>query len=208
MPTIGDRRHWQRVYTEKDPSQVSWYEPVLERSLALVGEARLDHDAAILDAGGGASTLASDLLEAGYTDITVADISGSSLDEAKAQLGESADRVTWIEADIRNHDFGRRFDLWHDRALFHFMVEPRDRDAYVQTVRQTLRPGGHLLIATFGPDGPHRCSGLPVARYGATELSQTIGDDFELLMSGLEDHQTPSGNDQQFLYANLRRVAD
>jgi SAM-dependent methyltransferase len=206
MSSRDDRSHWQRVYAERDPRQVSWYEPTLKSSLALIGEAQLDGDAAILDVGGGASTLASDLLAGGYTDITVADISGSSLDHARAQLGKAADRITWVEADIRKHDFGRRFDLWHDRALFHFMVQPTDRDAYLDTLQRTLRTGGRLLVSTFGPKGPTRCSGLPVARYGATELSQVLGDDFELVTSALEGHRTPSGKEQQFLYAYLRRV--
>jgi SAM-dependent methyltransferase len=205
MPASDDATHWERVYTEKDPREVSWYEPILAHSLALIEEAQVDRDVAILDAGGGASTLASDLLDAGYTDITVADLSASSLDQAKAQLRQQADRVKWVEADIRNHDFDRRFDLWHDRALFHFMVQPADRVAYLDTLRQTLRPGGHLVIATFGPQGPTRCSGLPVNRYSDDGLWQSLGDDFALISSRLDVHRTPSGASQQFLYAHLQR---
>jgi ubiquinone/menaquinone biosynthesis C-methylase UbiE len=206
MSSADDRTHWQRIYAEYEPRQVSWYEPRLESSLALIAEAKLDRGAAVLDVGGGASSLPFDLLDAGYLDITVADISASSLDRAREQMGEAADRITWVEADVRDHDFGRLFDLWHDRALFHFMVQATDRDAYLETLRRTLRPGGHLLIATFGPQGPTRCSGLPAARYGATELSEALGDHFKLLESTVDNHRTPSGKEQQFLYARMRRA--
>jgi ubiquinone/menaquinone biosynthesis C-methylase UbiE len=142
MSSTDDRAHWQSVYAENDPHQVSWYEPRLESSLALIEEAKVARDAPILDVGGGASTLAFDLLDAGYTDVTVADISASSLRQARAQMGSAADRITWVEADVRVHDFGRLVEHWHDGALFHFMVQEADRDAYLDTLRRTLRPGG------------------------------------------------------------------
>jgi SAM-dependent methyltransferase len=201
----GDRAHWRRVYEERQPERLSWYEPVPERSLEMIERAHLEHDAAILDVGGGASTLAGELLDAGYTDITVADISVSAMDHAKARLGETAKRITWLEADVLHHDFGRVYDLWHDRALFHFMVEAGDREAYVEALKRALKPGGWGLIATFGPAGPTRCSGLPVDRYGAADLLRELGEGFELVSSTLDDHLTPSGATQQFLYACLRR---
>ena len=201
----SDRAHWERVYTDKDPHRVSWYEPVLERSLELIGEAGLDPDAPILDAGGGASTLAAALLDAGYTDVTVADISAAALEHARAELGRRAGGVTWIAVDLREHDPGRTYALWHDRAAFHFMVDPRDRVAYLDTLRRNLRPGGHVVITTFGPDGPTRCSGLPTMRYDATGLEELLGDEFELVSSSLDAHRTPSGSEQQYLHAHLRR---
>ncbi len=199
-----DRAHWQQVYEERNPSQVSWYEPVPEASLSMIEAAGLPLDAAILDVGGGASRLAAELLKAGYCDVTVVDISEAALEKARAEFGDPR-QVKWINADVSTHDFGRQYDLWHDRAVFHFMVESADRDAYLEALSRTLRPGGHLILATFGPEGPTSCSGLPVHRYGANELAETLGDEFELLRSEIRLHPTPSGSSQQFLYAGFRR---
>jgi SAM-dependent methyltransferase len=196
--------HWDHVYTTKDPTKVSWYEPTPARSLALIEALGLPPAAAILDVGGGTSGLAGALLEAGYTDVTVADISSSALEHAQAQLGTAADRVGWIKADVRTHPFDRRYDLWHDRALFHFMIEEQARFEYMDSLRRALRSGGHVIIATFGPDAPTHCSGLPVSRYRGEELATEFGDDFELISAELEDHITPGGGEQQFLYAHLR----
>jgi hypothetical protein len=151
----------------------------------------LPRDAAITDVGGGTSSLALALLRAGYTDITVADISSSSIQRAKPRLGDGADRMTWVQADGRSHDFGRRYELWHDRAVFHFMVDPADRECYLNVLRRTLRAGGHAILPTFGPNGPTGCSGLPVDRYDASKLSQVLAPDFEAVSSRLYDHQTP-----------------
>lgn len=173
--------------------------------MALIDEAGLSPDAAILDVGGGMSKLASELLRRGYDDVTVADISGEALRRAKADLGKAANRVSWVEADVRSHDFGRRFDLWHDRAVFHFMVEPADRQGYLASLDRSLNPGCDLILATFGPEGPTECSGLPVRRYDAESLQATLGANFELISSRLIEHRTPAGRAQQFLYAHLRR---
>jgi 2-polyprenyl-3-methyl-5-hydroxy-6-metoxy-1,4-benzoquinol methylase len=200
-----DRAHWEHVYAEREPDEVSWYEPTPDTSLTLIREAGLPADAAILDVGGGVSRLAGALLAAGYSDVTVADISAAALRRAQTELGDDAKGVTWVEADVRDHDFGRRYDLWHDRAVLHFMVAPGDREAYVDTLERTVQPGGHVIVATFGPDGPTRCSALPVARYGAPEVSRLLGDGFEPLSSMLRVHRTPSGSEQQFLHAHLRR---
>jgi SAM-dependent methyltransferase len=198
---------WQRTYAEHPVSELSWTEAVPTTSLDLIAEAELPRDAALIDVGGGASGLAGELVHAGYSEVTVADISTEALDRAQADLGEDAGRVTWIEADLRDHDFGRRFDLWHDRAVFHFMVDAADRRGYLSTLERTLRPGGHLILATFGPDGPERCSGLPVKRYDAEAISQTLGAEFETVSSRLADHRTPSGRRQEFLFSHLRRLA-
>ena len=174
--------------------------------MELIQEAALPLDAAIIDVGGGASRLAGELLRAGHSDLTVADVAPEGLDRAKADLGEAAgEEVSWVEADVRAHDFDRRFDLWHDRALFHFMVSATDRDAYLAALDRALRPGGHLILATFGPKGPTRCSGLPVGRYDTGAISETLGTGFELVSSRLMEHRTPSGRSQQFLYAHLKR---
>ena len=184
---------------------MSWYEPLPKRSLELIGATGLGHDASILDVGGGASSLAAELLAMGYTDLTVADISTTALAHAQTALGPSAARITWIEGDIRTHDFGRRYDLWHDRAVFHFMVDAADRKGYLDVLRKTLRPGGHLILATFGPQGPTQCSGLPINRYGADDVQRILGDEFALASSSLVIHRTPSGGSQQFHYAHLLR---
>lgn len=199
-------RRWQGIYSQRAPEQVSWYERVPATSLALIEDTSLPFDAAIIDVGGGTSTLAGELIARGYTDVTVTDISVAALKRAREGAGEAAAAITWIVGDIRTHDFGRRYDLWHDRAVFHFMVEQNDRERYVAVLHRTVRGGGHVVIATFGPDGPSECSGLPVQRYGPQELSGALGADFELVSSHLELHHTPSGASQQFLYAHLRRA--
>ena len=201
----GDRSHWENTYSRKAPEKVSWYEPRPRRSLELIQATGLGRDAGILDVGGGASGLAAQLLAMGYMDLTVADISATALAHAKAELAGDAAKVCWVEADVRTHNFGRLYDLWHDRAVFHFMVSPADRTGYLNVLCRTLRPGGHLIIATFGPQGPTQCSGLPVERYSADELQRALGEDFELASSSLAVHRTPSGASQQFLYAHLLR---
>lgn len=205
FPTPSAEAHWQDVHSRREPEQVTWYERVPESSLALIAEADLGPDAAILDAGGGASTVARHLLDAGYTDLTVADISSRALERARAQLGDRASEVKWIQADLRSHDFGRRYDLWHDRAAFHFMVDPADRAGYLAVLSRTLRPGGHLVLATFGPEGPKRCSGLPVSRYDPETLAHTLGPDYRLVSSRLTEHRTPRGEMQQFLHTHFVR---
>jgi SAM-dependent methyltransferase len=197
-----EREHWDQLYAERDPNQVSWFEPVPASSLAIIEDLDLPLDAPIADVGGGASWLAAELVRRGYADVTVVDISGEALDRARAGF-EDAGRVEWVLADVRDHDFGRRFALWHDRAMFHFMVSPEDRAAYLATLKRSLEPSGHVVMATFGPEGPTRCSGLPVARYGAEELAATIAERASLVFSHLEQHRTPGGASQQFLYAHL-----
>ncbi len=205
MTAVQD--HWQRVYHRREPQEMSWYEPAAGISLALIQEAQLPPDAAIIDAGGGTSKLAGQLLEAGYTDITVADISLRALQRAQLEL-TGARRIHWVQADLRRHSFGRRYDLWHDRAVFHFMVDPTDREHYLANLRASLLPGGHLILATFGPDGPTRCSALPVTDYSIGQLAAVLRPDFKLISSHQIDHATPSGTTQRFIYTHLRRTSD
>jgi SAM-dependent methyltransferase len=199
--------HWEGVYEQREPEQLSWFEDTAESSLAWIDRTDIALDAAILDAGGGASHLAAELVERGHTDVTVADISSAALETARAQSAAAADRITWVQADLCSHTFDRRYDLWHDRAVFHFMVDAADRDAYLEVLRASIRPGGHLILATFGPDGPQQCSNLPVRRYSAEEAAALLADAFELVESELTDHPTPNGSVQQFMYAWLRRRA-
>ena len=198
------REHWRRTYAEKAPDAVSWFEAAPRASLAMIDELALPLDAPIADVGGGASHLAAELVNRGYTDVTVADISAEALEHGRDGFA-AADRVTWVIADVRAYDFRRRFRLWHDRAVFHFMVAAEDRRAYVATLERSLDLEGHAILATFGPDGPTRCSGLPVARYGPHELAAELGAGLDLVDSREVVHTTPAGTAQQFTYARLRR---
>lgn len=197
--------HWQRAYSERDAEEMSWTEATPAESLSLIEAAGLGPDAAILDVGGGASRLAGELLGAGYRDLTVADISPAALQRARSDLGPRSEEIAWVTADVKQHDFGRRFDLWHDRAVLHFMVERGDRDAYLATLERSLEPGGHVVLATFGPEGPTECSGLPVQRYDAESLAHLLGRRYRLEDSRVVEHRTPSGKAQQFTFALLSR---
>jgi SAM-dependent methyltransferase len=200
---VFERDHWNRVWSATGADEMSWFEASPGSSMAMIDALGLEPDAPIVDVGGGASGLSGQLIARGHTDVTVVDISGEAIRRARGGFGES-DRVNWIVADVRDHDFGRRFALWHDRAAFHFMVSEEDREGYVATLRRSLVPGGDLILATFGADGPDSCSGLPVQRYSAGALAEAIGGDAELVSCHTEDHCTPSGASQQFLFAHLR----
>ena len=192
--------HWQTVYETKSSTDVSWYQPVPQRSLALIQSTGLPPDAAILDVGGGASTLVDHLLAAGFSDITVLDVAPAALEAAKVRLGAAGAPVQRIAADVTAWQPSRRYDLWHDRAVFHFLVDAALREQYLNVLKVALAPGGYLVMATFGPEGPMRCSGLDVRRYSAAELSAVLGPTFRVVTSAIEEHTTPSGNLQQFMY--------
>lgn len=195
------RRHWEKVYAKSAPEAVSWYQPHLARSLELIERAAPDRSAAIIDVGGGESTLADDLLERGYRDVTVLDISPTAIEVAKARLGAQARHVTWLVADITQVELpGQHYDVWHDRAVFHFLTDASQRVAYVRQVRHAMKPGGHVIVATFGPEGPTQCSGLDVVRYDADSLHDEFGPQFRLVEHATELHRTPRGAPQQFLY--------
>lgn len=198
--TESRKSHWKRVYATSEPTEVSWYQPNPARSLALVRATGVSLAAPILDVGGGASTLVDYLLDAGYRDLTVLDIAGEALDRARGRLAAQAGRVTWIEADITEFQPSRRYEVWHDRAVFHFLTAASDRTRYLDVLRSAIRPHGHFLLATFGPEGPTRCSGLDVRRYSVQRLEALFGSDFELRAHEIEEHRTPMGTMQQFLY--------
>ncbi len=197
--------HWQRVYTDKEPTDVSWYQRVPSTSLRLISATGAARSGPVLDAGGGASTLVDQLLARGYTDISVLDVSGKALERSRARLGEQADAVHWIESDVTAFVPSRRYEVWHDRAVFHFLTDPGERSKYIDVLERALLPRGHLLLATFGPEGPERCSGLPVQRYDIGTLQRLFADRFDLRDHALEVHQTPSGSAQQFLYSWWQR---
>lgn len=201
---MDSKAHWDRVYQTSAPDQVSWYQVEAEPSLGLILNALPDTAAAILDVGGGASTLADGLIAAGYRRLTVLDISASALAAARRRLGTAA-VVTWIEADILGAPLSSgTFELWHDRAVFHFLTDPSDRQRYVAQVRHAVSPGGLVLIATFALDGPARCSGLEVARYSPEGLHAEFGSGFQLLVSVRAEHRTPDGRTQAFTYCLCR----
>lgn len=201
--------HWDTVYASKDPAAVSWYRPQLEQSLRWIDGCALDPSAHLVDIGGGASTLVDDLLQRGFERLAVLDLSARALERSQARLGARAEAVRWIVGDATARWFDdASVDLWHDRAVFHFLTAPEDRDAYLEQVRRVVRTGGYALLATFAPDGPERCSGLPVVRYAPDALAAALGAGFTLLDSAHEVHQTPWGSAQSFTYALCQRSSD
>ncbi|HSN18130.1 MAG TPA: methyltransferase [Gammaproteobacteria bacterium] len=204
MSDPADRQHhWEQVYREKAEDAVSWYQAHPQVSLQLIRACTRPGDA-LIDVGGGASRLVDHLLAEGFTDLTVLDIAAAALERARARLGKAAAKVRWLTADIIQWHPERRYALWHDRAVFHFMTEARDRAAYAARLRESLAPGGHAVIASFALDGPERCSGLPVRRYSPDSLAAEMGVGFRLLESRMEEHLTPMGRSQRFQYSLLR----
>jgi SAM-dependent methyltransferase len=207
MSDHGRQAHWQGVYTSKGEREVSWFQDAPVTSLELMEPAGVSHASAIVDIGGGASRLADTLLDRGFHAISVLDVSEAALDTAKTRLGARADQVEWIVADVAAWQPTRLYDFWHDRAAFHFLTEEPDRAAYLAALTKALRPGGHAMIATFAPDGPERCSGLPVMRYDPEELADVLGPAFALVTSRRHEHRTPWGATQRFQFSLFRRVA-
>jgi SAM-dependent methyltransferase len=197
--------HWDRVYASRGPTEVSWYRPHLDVSLGLIERVAPDPAAAILDVGGGESTLVDDLLVRGHRNLTVLDLSATALRVAQARLGALAADVRWMHGDVTTVPLAAHaFDVWHDRAVFHFLTEPAQRRAYVRQVARAVRIGGHVIVATFGPEGPAKCSGLDVVRYDADALHEEFGRRFELVEHVSETHRTPWGALQQFVYCHCR----
>jgi 2-polyprenyl-3-methyl-5-hydroxy-6-metoxy-1,4-benzoquinol methylase len=201
------KAHWENIYTVKAPAEVSWYQPHPETSLELITRTGIEKAAQIIDVGGGASTLVDDLLSQGYSNITVLDIASAALEKSQARLGTRATSVTWVEADITQASLPpAHYDLWHDRAVFHFLTEAKDRLSYTRAVEKSLKPGGHLIVATFAADGPKKCSGLDIVRYSPDELRGQFGDHFRLIESLDEAHQTPFGSEQRFIYCHFQKT--
>lgn len=198
--------HWETVYREKSDGDLSWHQDDPAVSLDLAAVAGLTADTSVIDIGGGTSRLAEALLARGVRDVTVLALSQAALDAARARLGTDGDRVTWITGDVTRWTPTRRFDLWHDRAAFHFLVDPAGRAAYLERLDPALAPGGHALIATFAPDGPERCSGLPVVSYSPGTLAQELGPGFAPVAHRLHDHHTPWGARQSFQFSLFRKL--
>ncbi len=198
--TTERRKHWDRVYSSKASTDVSWYQEVPDKSLDFIGASGVSLNDPIIDVGGGASTLVDHLLDAGYLDLTVLDLTDTAFDHSRQRLGERADSVNWIVSDVVYFEPQRLYRLWHDRAVLHFLTDATDRERYVEVLGQALAPGGHAVIATFGPGGPLKCSGLEIRRYTLTMMEKLLGAEFELHSHEIENHRTPMGATQQFLY--------
>ena len=200
------KTHWEHIYAKKGPTQVSWYQEHAQNSLQYIRKTGIQKTDHIIDVGGGASTLVDDLIADGFQHITILDISGTALHLARERLGSRAVHVTWIEADITNTDLpSHAYDVWHDRAVFHFLIQAAERQRYIETVRHAVRPGGHVIVATFASDGPERCSGLEVMRYNPDGLHREFGEGFDLIDSTRETHHTPFGTEQRFIYCYCRK---
>lgn len=197
------QEHWQSTYQTKGEQEVSWFQDSPEPSLGLIEGCAAAPDA-IIDIGGGASRLIDALLHRGYRDATVLDLSSSALTAAKARIDSTGDHVQWIVADVTKWEPDRTYAVWHDRAAFHFLTAAADREAYIARLSQALKPGGHAIIATFAPDGPERCSGLPVVRYDADSLAETLGPAFQLTGTQRHLHATPWGSTQSFQFSIFR----
>jgi 2-polyprenyl-3-methyl-5-hydroxy-6-metoxy-1,4-benzoquinol methylase len=198
--------HWETIHQKKAPTQVSWYQDHALSSLQFIANTGVEKTGQIIDIGGGISTLVDDLIVNGYQNISVLDISAAALQTTQQRLGSQAQAVTWLEADVTRAELPHLFyDVWHDRAVFHFLTQAEDRQRYIETVRKTVKPGGHVIVATFALDGPDHCSGLEVMRYDPESLHNTFGNDFELLDSTHETHHTPFGTDQKFIYCYCRK---
>jgi SAM-dependent methyltransferase len=203
---MSAKEHWENIYQTKAPTQVSWFQAHPQISLDLIRRTHLQPHEPLIDIGGGASTLVDDLLDDGFQAITVLDISATALQAARQRLGARANTVTWLAADITELTWpAQTYAVWHDRAVFHFLTDPMARQRYIESVRQAVRPGGHVIVATFAPDGPTRCSGLDVIRYSPEGLHSEFGHDFELIDSVRETHHTPAGTEQKFMYCYCRR---
>lgn len=198
--------HWDAVYTAKAETEVSWFEKTPETSLALIRDTGAGREAAILDIGGGSSRLADRLLEEDYCDLTVLDLSERALAKAQKRLGERARQVEWIVGDVTVWKPTRLYDVWHDRAAFHFLTDATDRRAYIATLARALLPGGHAIIGTFALDGPERCSGLPIVRYSPASLADELGRSFRLVAETLHEHTTPAGRTQRFQFSRFVRT--
>jgi SAM-dependent methyltransferase len=205
---MSPKEHWEKVYSSKATEKLGWFAPHLQTSFDWIGKLGLALGAPIIDVGGGASTLVDDLVDAGYQSVTVLDVSGQALSLAKARLGNEAGMVSWIEGDVTSTELPQQhFELWHDRAVFHFLIEPEEQRKYRDQLLKALKPGGHLIIGTFAPEAPPRCSGLPVQRYSPEQLERTLGREFELTREHNELHITPGGVEQMYLYCEFRRAA-
>jgi SAM-dependent methyltransferase len=205
MSDVGRKAHWEKVYTTKGEKEVSWYQESPAPSLELIALASLSADASIIDIGGGASRLVDGLVERSFGRITVLDLSAAALDAAKERLGDRGTSVKWMVADVTTWEPSKTYDLWHDRAAFHFLTDQAEQRAYVDCLKKAVKPGGQVIVGTFALDGPERCSGLPIVRHDAASLSAILGPHFQLIDARRHDHATPWNAVQRFQFSTFRR---
>lgn len=204
--SVDRKEHWDTVYGKTPETRLSWHQDDPAASLNLIRMAGITADASVIDIGGGMSRFTDTVLAMGLRDVTVLDLSHVALDAARDRLGSSGRSVTWLCQDITSWSPTRTYDLWHDRAVFHFLTAPSDRAAYIENLARAVRIDGHAIIATFAPDGPERCSGLPVARYSPEDIAALLAEGFVLVAHRRHLHVTPKGTQQAFQYSLLRRI--
>ena len=205
--TFDRKAHWQGIYQDKQPLDVSWYQKEPRLSLELIQHSGVDKDEPIIDVGGGASLLVDFLCNQGFTNLSVLDISEKALASSRERLAEMADNIEWLEADITEFSPPRQYSVWHDRAVFHFLTDKSDRTSYLNVLNRALRPGGHLIIAAFAIVGPVKCSGLDVMQYDSAKLMSELGEGFDLVEEKQEIHVTPANKQQKFRYFRLVKKA-
>lgn len=208
MQDFDRKTYWQNIYQQKEPTEVSWFQLKPTVSLDLIANCHLDQADPIIDVGGGASVLVDHLLKQEHTNLAVLDISGAALAASRKRLGANAGVVTWIESDVTSYSPESDFALWHDRAVFHFLTDAEDRQRYVKTLKNALRVGGHLILASFAIGGPDKCSGLPIVQYDARKLEAELGLGFKLVEERAEKHITPAQRIQEFAYFQFIRIAE
>jgi SAM-dependent methyltransferase len=206
MNDLSRKAHWEAIYATKGENEVSWFEEIPAPSLDLIDLARSAPESAIVDIGGGASRLVDNLVARGFNHVTVLDLSEAALVVAKTRLGKQGKNVQWVAADVTRWYPNQTYDVWHDRAAFHFLTESADRVAYVERLKRATKIGSHVIIGTFAIDGPEKCSGLPVNRYDSKSLSAELGEGFELIDSRAQEHSTPWGSKQRFQFSTFRRI--
>jgi len=204
--SLNRKKHWENVYAQKKPVEVSWYQVEPAVSLGFITLIEIDSVAKIIDVGGGASVFVDKLLDQGFQNLTVLDISSKAIHHAQERLGRRAENVSWIEADVTEFEPSVQYDFWHDRAVFHFLTDAEDRTKYVQRLKEAVKPGGHVVIAAFAIDGPPKCSGLDVERYSPEKMKNELGDSFELVDSVSETHITPWNKQQKFIYCYFKKI--
>lgn len=205
MENFDRKKHWENIYQTKELTEVSWFQPTPEESLNLIQKTAILKDAKIIDVGGGDSFLVDNLLDLGYQDITVLDISKSAIERAKNRLGERAKLVKWIEADVTDFNHSEKYDCWHDRAAFHFLTDKKEILQYVETVNDYINKNGNLIIGTFSDKGPEKCSGIPIKQYTENSLEKQFSNTFQKIDCNTIDHQTPFGTTQNFIFCRFKR---
>lgn len=203
---MDKKEHWDDIYNRKKYTEVTWFQPEPRMNLSLIRELKLNKDATILDVGAGSSTLVDYLLQDGFQNIFLLDLSKNAFDQSKTRLGEKGKKVQWLEGDVRTFNFNQKFDLWHDRAVFHFLTNIEDQNSYLKNLNDSLKIGAYFIISTFAENGPLKCSGLEIVRYAKDELIQKVGSSFELLDFQKEDHVSPGGMEQKFNYWVFKKI--